>query len=56
MRDATRRRRQPSRQQSSQRLLKILLANLQQATSPELRERLERAIMTLKEQTNAGAR
>jgi hypothetical protein len=42
--------------QHAERLLKILEANLSRATSPELRERLERAIAALKErQQNARA-
>jgi hypothetical protein len=40
-------------EQHSERLLKILRANLAHATSPELREQLERAIAALKEKRAA---
>jgi hypothetical protein len=50
-----RRRPRTAPQQHGERLLAILEANLARATSPELRERLERAIEALKERTNARA-
>jgi hypothetical protein len=48
-----RRRAQP--QEHADRLLQILRANLARTRDPDLRERLERAIVVLKERTDAGA-
>jgi hypothetical protein len=49
-----RRRRKPSPSVNTPRLLKILRANLQQATEPKLKARLARAIASIKEKKEAA--